>query len=519
MADKSISELIAAQEITPTDLLVMEQDGVAKKVSGQLLENWLLSFAGGLGGIQSVEFVSSSGLVDTYRINYSDSDVTTEFTVTNGKSIVGVSGPVKQGLVDTYTIHYSDDTTTTFTVANGAKGDTGNTIYTWWKYASAKPTLSSSSMGDEVDDWMGRYTGLKSSAPTDPMEYTWVRIKGDKGDKGDAATVVTNKTEYQTSTSGTVIPSSSWSTTIPLVTPGNYLWTRTTVQFNSGSANYIYGVSRYGIDGSGAVSTVNGVAPNAEGNVQLTAEQLQCLGLSGGTMAGSINMNGHKVTGLNDPSDDTDATRKSYVDKSNPYNHLDNSYFLHLIAQAGIGGNHGTQPYAADRWKLVTGGVSYEEGVGLTLNGTITQKLLNPPTGDVSVFVGMTSGSAQISYSDGYCTITSSGGVLAWAALYAGSYTEDNKPVYREKDYSTELINCLRYVNIQPGSHTIERLAIIMIYFPVPMVATPTITTQGTAGDNTIAVDYVTNLKFRVTCGSGETNYDFLWTAIADLEG
>ena len=98
----------------------------------------------------------------------------------------------------------------------------------------------------------------------------------------------------------------------------------------------------------------------------------------------------------------------SAVRKAAPRNILDNSDFTNLVAQAGIGGNHGSIAYAADRWILDSGTVSYAAGVGLTLNGTIRQKLEFPPTGETSAFVGMASGAASISYADGAVTITSS---------------------------------------------------------------------------------------------------------------
>ena len=135
----------------------------------------------------------------------------------------------------------------------------------------------------------------------------------------------------------------------------------------------------------------------------------------------------------------------SAVRKAAPRNLLDNSDFTNLVAQAGIGGNHGTIAYAADRWILDSGTVSYEAGVGLTLNGTIRQKLEFPPTGETSAFVGMASGEASISYADGAVTITSSGGVLKWAALYGGVYTETTKPEYQPKGYGAELMECQRY--------------------------------------------------------------------------
>lgn len=482
MADKSISELVSATTVQPIDLFVLQQNNTAKKLDGQTLINFLLNQIDGHGGIQSVQKVQTSGLVDTYRITFADSEYTVDFTVTNGKSITGISKTGTSGLVDTYKISYNDGSSTTFNVTNGAKGDKGDNAYVWIKYASQQPTSSSSSMGDEPDDWIGVYSGTKSTAPTDPMEYKWSLTKGEKGDTGNPATIVTNKTEYQVSDSGTIIPSGVWSTSIPVVTPGKYLWTRTTTQFNSGSANYAYSISRFGIDGTGAVSTVNDVPPDEFGNVELTAEQLECLGLSGGAMTGPIHMSGQVIDGLNDPTSDTEATRKAYVDKSvreaSPVNLLDNSDFRYPVAQAGIGGNHGTQAYAADRWILTSGSVSHTAGVGLTLNGTITQKLEHPPTGTVSALIGMSSGQANISYSGGTVTITSSGGVIAWAALYSGTYTEQTKPEYHPKGYTAELAECQRYYIHEILGYVLMGISNwwqVSANFPVQMRAIPSV--------------------------------------------
>ena len=135
----------------------------------------------------------------------------------------------------------------------------------------------------------------------------------------------------------------------------------------------------------------------------------------------------------------------SAVRKAAPRNMLDNSDFTNLVAQADICGNHGTIAYAADRWILDSGTVSYEAGVGLTLNGTIRQKLEFSPTGETSAFVGMESGTASIDYADGAVTITSSGGVIKWAALYGGVYSAATMPDYQPKGYGAELLECQRY--------------------------------------------------------------------------
>lgn len=68
--------------------------------------------------ITSVTKTDTSGLVDTYKIQFSDNTSTT-FTVTNGASIKSIAKTGTSGLVDTYTVTLTDNTTSTFTVTNG----------------------------------------------------------------------------------------------------------------------------------------------------------------------------------------------------------------------------------------------------------------------------------------------------------------------------------------------------------------------------------------------------------------
>ena len=313
MADKSIDQLNAAEKIYATDLFVLQQSGSAKKLTGQVLLNWLTAAADGHGGISSIDPVGTSGLVDTYRITLADK-TTYDFAVTNGRGIKSWAKTGTSGLVDTYTITLDDGTAITYTVKNGAKGDKGDNAYTWVKYASQKPTESSHSMSDLPDDWRGEYNGPLSEAPTDWKQYKWFKHKGEKGDTGSPATLVNKSVTYQVSDSGTIIPSGAWGSSIPVVAQGKYLWTKTEVRFNTGDPIVSYSVGRMGIDGSGAVSTVAGVPPDSTGNVTLTAADVGALAVSGGDVEGAINMNGQPISGLNDPTEDTQAARKGYVD-------------------------------------------------------------------------------------------------------------------------------------------------------------------------------------------------------------
>ena len=241
MADKSIGELTAATSIQAADLFVLEQSATAKKLTGQILINWLTSYADGHGGIQSISWETS-----------------------------GTSG---DGQLHTATIHYADATTSTFSIRDGYKGDQGDTWYFYIRYSSDLPT-SDADMSTTPDNYIGVYYGTATSAPTSYTAYTWYQWKGNKGDTGEPCLIASQSVTYLSSASGTVVPEGSWQTNIPTVAPGYYLWSRTRITYNDGTVTTTYSVSRNGIDGSGAVSSVNEISPDANGNIPLTASDI-----------------------------------------------------------------------------------------------------------------------------------------------------------------------------------------------------------------------------------------------------
>ena len=153
MADSPISGLPETNQVNNNDLLLLEQGGAAKKISGA---NWKQYFNANVIGvatttiqpnvapsatynqetriltlnlpaadyIQSVSKTSTSGLVDTYTIT-TKLGYTATFTVTNAKSISSVtlqSGNHSPGTLDTYRINFNNSTHTDFQVYNGANG-------------------------------------------------------------------------------------------------------------------------------------------------------------------------------------------------------------------------------------------------------------------------------------------------------------------------------------------------------------------------------------------------------------
>ena len=196
------------------------------------------------------------------------------------------------------------------------------------------------------------------------------------------------------------------------------------------------------------------------------------------------------------PQGDTGATGAKGDTGACVYNLLDNSDFVHPVAQAGVNGAHGATGYAVDRWmrtsgatvsqaadglKIVSDKTSWTAGIqqrieakrfadvmtfavrgvfpvacrlfvyigsGTTNFGTayfqgdaaertLMLKLTKPDglTGDevVNVYISPDTGS------------TGTAAVVRWAALYEGEYTAETLPPYVPKGYAAELAECLRY--------------------------------------------------------------------------
>ncbi len=200
--------------------------------------------------------------------------------------------------------------------------------------------------------------------------------------------------------------------------------------------------------------------------------------------------------GAQGPQGDTGVTGAKGDTGACVYNLLDNSDFVHPVAQAGVNGAHGATGYAVDRWmrtsgamvsqaadglKIVSDKTSWTAGIqqrieakrfadvmtfavrgvfpvacrlfvyigsGTTNFGTayfqgdaaertLVLKLTKPDglTGDevVNVYISPDTGS------------TGTAAVVRWAALYEGEYTAETLPPYVPKGYAAELAECLRY--------------------------------------------------------------------------
>ena len=124
-----------------------------------------------------------------------------------------------------------------------------------WTHLSftSEPLSSSSrsiayiySQGGSVDATM-YVCGVKLEKGTKATEWTPHPddLIGDTG-KGIKSTAIT----YQASTSGTTVPTGTWSGSIPTVSAGQYLWVRTIFSYSDNTTSTIYSVSRMGANGA-----------------------------------------------------------------------------------------------------------------------------------------------------------------------------------------------------------------------------------------------------------------------------
>lgn len=77
-----------------------------------------------------------------------------------------------------------------------------------------------------------------------------IAFKGATGQNGTSVTVSSTSVTYQIGTSGTTKPTGAWSTTVPNVPNGQFLWTKTVVTYSDGKSTEAYSVSYKGTNGT-----------------------------------------------------------------------------------------------------------------------------------------------------------------------------------------------------------------------------------------------------------------------------
>ena len=212
---------------------------------------------------------------DTYRISFdkillegttwADALGSSNITVTENFALLGQDGiPVldvnKDGSINmnVSTLKVSGN----FALTTGDKKDiekevTDNVIKTTEPYVHIAYADTKDGQGLSFNPSGKQYIGFaKSHLPTPSgttSNYKWSKYVGDAGKDGvvgkDGVGIKSTVIDYATSSSGATKPTSGWTPTVPTVSPGNYLWTRTVWTYTDNDVETGYSVSRIGKDG------------------------------------------------------------------------------------------------------------------------------------------------------------------------------------------------------------------------------------------------------------------------------
>lgn len=132
----------------------------------------------------------------------------------------------------------------------------------WEEGSIATPWMPSASEVTTADwpRYIGQYTDFTQADSTNPSDYTWSLIRGNDGKDGangkdgragkDGVGIKATVITYAISTSGTTAPATGWTSQVPTLVKGQYLWTKTLWTYTDNSFETGYSVSYISKDGN-----------------------------------------------------------------------------------------------------------------------------------------------------------------------------------------------------------------------------------------------------------------------------
>ncbi|QRZ28445.2 hypothetical protein [Lactococcus lactis] len=128
--------------------------------------------------------------------------------------------------------------------------------------STATPHMPSASEVTTADwpSYIGQYTDFTQADSTKPSDYTWSLIRGNDGKDGangkdglagkDGVGIKTTVITYAISTNGTTAPVTGWTSSVPSLVKGQYLWTKTVWTYTDNSFETGYSVTYISKDGN-----------------------------------------------------------------------------------------------------------------------------------------------------------------------------------------------------------------------------------------------------------------------------
>ncbi|MDM7501800.1 hypothetical protein QUE94_02545 [Lactococcus lactis] len=133
------------------------------------------------------------------------------------------------------------------------KIEQGSIATPWMRSASEVTTA-------DYPSYIGQYTDFAQADSTNPSAYTWSLIRGNDGKDGangkdglagkDGVGIKTTVITYAISISGTIAPTTGWTSSVPSLVKGQYLWTKTVWTYTDNSFETGYSVTYISKDGN-----------------------------------------------------------------------------------------------------------------------------------------------------------------------------------------------------------------------------------------------------------------------------
>ena len=97
--------------------------------------------------------------------------------------------------------------------------------------------------------WTKTVVNYSDGKSTEAYSVSYKGTNGTNGSNGTSVAVSSTSVTYQAGTSGTTPPTGAWSPTVPNIANGQYLWTKTVVNYSDGKSTESYSVSYKGTNG------------------------------------------------------------------------------------------------------------------------------------------------------------------------------------------------------------------------------------------------------------------------------
>ncbi|WP_304736943.1 hypothetical protein [Dubosiella newyorkensis] len=134
---------------------------------------------------------------------------------------------------------------TAITYQSGTSGTTAPT-------GSWNATVPAVSQGQYL--WTRTILTYTDNTTSTSYSVSYIPKNGTNGTNGTSVTVSSTSVTYQKSSSGTTAPTGTWVNSPPATNAGEYLWTKTVVNYSDGKSTTAYSVSRNGTNGTNGTS-------------------------------------------------------------------------------------------------------------------------------------------------------------------------------------------------------------------------------------------------------------------------